>query len=152
MSLMKGKKGLIMGVANERSIAWGISQKLAEAGAELAFTYLGDALKKRNGLEEMLEEDETEVKEKRVKVLLHNEANGTDSVSIIKSRNLFKKGLNSTWQTRRDNVLNPVKSLFNFDITTKKLSDLNMEIWYMHQIEDEKEPMQMAFDDEETIL
>ena len=47
MSLMKGKKGLIMGVANERSIAWGISQKLVEAGAELAFTYLGDALKKR---------------------------------------------------------------------------------------------------------
>ena len=47
MSLMKGKKGLIMGVANERSIAWGISKKLAEAGAELAFTYLGDALKKR---------------------------------------------------------------------------------------------------------
>ena len=44
---MRGKKGLIMGVANERSIAWGISQKLAEAGAQLAFTYLGDALKKR---------------------------------------------------------------------------------------------------------
>ena len=43
MNLMKGKKGLIMGVANERSIAWGISQKLSEAGAELAFTYLGDA-------------------------------------------------------------------------------------------------------------
>jgi len=47
MSLVKGKKGLIMGVANERSIAWGISKKLAENGAELAFTYLGDALKKR---------------------------------------------------------------------------------------------------------
>ena len=47
MSLMKGKKGLIMGVANERSIAWGISKKLSENGAELAFTYLGDALKKR---------------------------------------------------------------------------------------------------------
>tara|TARA_E500000331_G_scaffold264363_1_gene255495 strand:+ start:469 stop:1245 length:777 start_codon:yes stop_codon:yes gene_type:complete len=44
---MKGKKGLIMGVANERSIAWGIAQKLSDAGAELAFTYLGDALKKR---------------------------------------------------------------------------------------------------------
>ena len=44
---MKGKKGLIMGVANERSIAWGISQKLTEAGAELAFTYPADALKKR---------------------------------------------------------------------------------------------------------
>ena len=44
---MEGKKGLIMGVANERSIAWGIAQKLSESGAELAFTYLGDALKKR---------------------------------------------------------------------------------------------------------
>ena len=47
MNLVKGKKGLIMGVANDRSIAWGISKKLAENGAELAFTYLGDALKKR---------------------------------------------------------------------------------------------------------
>ena len=47
MTLMAGKKGLILGVANERSIAWGIAQKLSEAGAELAFTYLGDALKKR---------------------------------------------------------------------------------------------------------
>jgi len=47
MKLMSGKKGLIMGVANERSIAWGISQKLSENGAELAFTYLGEALKKR---------------------------------------------------------------------------------------------------------
>ena len=47
MNLMEGKKGLVMGVANERSIAWGISKKLAENGAELAFTYLGDALKKR---------------------------------------------------------------------------------------------------------
>ena len=44
---MKDKKGLIMGVANERSIAWGIAKKLSEAGANLAFTYLGDALKKR---------------------------------------------------------------------------------------------------------
>ena len=47
MSLVKGKKGLIMGVANERSIAWGIAKRLSENGAELAFTYLGDALKKR---------------------------------------------------------------------------------------------------------
>ena len=44
---MEGKKGLVMGVANERSIAWGIAQKLSESGADLAFTYLGDALKKR---------------------------------------------------------------------------------------------------------
>jgi enoyl-[acyl-carrier protein] reductase I len=47
MSLLKGKKGLIMGVANDRSIAWGIAKKLSEHGAGLAFTYLGDALKKR---------------------------------------------------------------------------------------------------------
>ena len=42
MSLLKGKKGLIMGVANDRSIAWGIAQQLKEAGAELAITYLPD--------------------------------------------------------------------------------------------------------------
>lgn len=46
-SLMKGKRGLIMGVANERSIAWGIASTLAEHGAEIAFTYQGEALLKR---------------------------------------------------------------------------------------------------------
>ena len=42
-NLMDGKRGLVMGVANERSIAWGIARALAEAGAELAFTYQGEA-------------------------------------------------------------------------------------------------------------
>jgi enoyl-[acyl-carrier protein] reductase I len=45
--LMAGKRGLIMGVANNRSIAWGIAQSAARHGAELAFTYQGEALKKR---------------------------------------------------------------------------------------------------------
>ncbi len=45
--LMKGKRGLIMGVANERSIAWGVADALHKAGAELAFTYQGEAFKKR---------------------------------------------------------------------------------------------------------
>jgi enoyl-[acyl-carrier protein] reductase I len=45
--LMKGKRGLIMGVANNRSIAWGIAKSCADQGAELAFTWQGDALKKR---------------------------------------------------------------------------------------------------------
>jgi enoyl-[acyl-carrier protein] reductase I len=45
--LMVGKRGLIMGLANSRSIAWGISKACAAEGAELAFTYQGDALKKR---------------------------------------------------------------------------------------------------------
>jgi enoyl-[acyl-carrier protein] reductase I len=47
--LMSGKRGLIMGLANDRSLAWGIAQKLAEHGAELAFSYQGEALQKRVG-------------------------------------------------------------------------------------------------------
>ncbi|MBB6253967.1 enoyl-ACP reductase FabI [Nitrospirillum iridis] len=46
-TLMAGKRGLIMGVANDRSIAWGIAKAVAAQGAELAFTYMGDALAKR---------------------------------------------------------------------------------------------------------
>lgn len=45
--LMQGKRGLIMGLANDRSLAWGIAQRLHEQGAELAFTYQGEALAKR---------------------------------------------------------------------------------------------------------
>lgn len=45
--VLKGKRGLIMGVANERSIAWGIARAMAQAGAELAFTYQGEAFGKR---------------------------------------------------------------------------------------------------------
>lgn len=45
--LMQGKRGLIMGLANNKSIAWGVAKSLADAGAELAFSYQGDALKKR---------------------------------------------------------------------------------------------------------
>jgi len=45
--LMAGKRGLIMGLANDRSLAWGIAQKLGEHGAELAFSYQGEALEKR---------------------------------------------------------------------------------------------------------
>lgn len=44
---LKGKRGLIMGVANDRSIAWGIAEAASQAGAELAFTYQGEALEKR---------------------------------------------------------------------------------------------------------
>lgn len=47
MGLMAGKRGLIMGLANDKSLAWGIAQKLAEHGAELAFSYQGEALEKR---------------------------------------------------------------------------------------------------------
>ena len=47
--LMAGKRGLIMGLANDKSIAWGIARQLAEHGAEMAFSYQGEALKKRVG-------------------------------------------------------------------------------------------------------
>ena len=46
-NLMQGKRGLIMGLANDKSIAWGIAKACAEAGAEMCFSYQGDALKKR---------------------------------------------------------------------------------------------------------
>src|SRR3546814_11859350 len=45
--IMVGKRGLIMGVANDRSIAWGIAKAAADQGAQLAFTYQGEALEKR---------------------------------------------------------------------------------------------------------
>ncbi|MDQ2878851.1 MAG: enoyl-ACP reductase FabI [Pseudomonadota bacterium] len=44
---MKGKRGLIMGLANDKSLAWGIARKLSEAGAELAFSYQGETMEKR---------------------------------------------------------------------------------------------------------
>src|SRR5262245_63760595 len=47
MALMQGKRGLVMGVANDHSIAWGIAKVLAAEGATLAFTYQGEALGKR---------------------------------------------------------------------------------------------------------
>lgn len=47
MGLMDGKRGIVFGVANDKSIAWGIARQLKEAGAELAFTYLNDSLEKR---------------------------------------------------------------------------------------------------------
>ena len=47
MAIMKNKKGLILGVANERSIAWGIAKKLSEEGAQLAFSYQNQGFKKR---------------------------------------------------------------------------------------------------------
>ncbi len=49
INLMQGKRGLIMGCANDKSIAWGIAKACSEAGAELCFSYQGEALKKRVG-------------------------------------------------------------------------------------------------------
>ena len=94
-------------------------------------------------------ENSEKTKGKITKVLLYNESENNQPKKIVSSRIKFKNRINSSWVSRRDNILNPVKSLFNFDITTKKLSDLNLEIWTMNQIEDEDEPFEMAFDKEE---
>ena len=49
---------------------------------------------------------------------------------------------------RRDNILAPIKKMFNFDIPSKKLIDFNLEIWSMNQIDGEDEPFELLFDKE----
>ena len=87
---------------------------------------------------------------KKVKVLLYNDNNSNNAKKVVASRTKFKKELNKTWVVRRDNVLKPIEEVLNPKmIQRKSLSDLNLEIWSMHQIEDEDAPIEMAFDDEE---
>ena len=86
---------------------------------------------------------------KITKILLWNKENSLNAKKIVASRQKFKKHLNSSWQTRRDNVLGPIEEVLNPKmITRKKLSDLNMEIWCMNQLEGEDEPFEMLFEDE----
>ena len=92
---------------------------------------------------------------KTVKVLLWNKDNSTNAKKIVESRIKFKKRLNDSWQIRRDNILAPIGQVIQpsiLDGYRKKLSDLNMEIWCMNQLEDEDEPFEMAFDTEEEII
>ena len=111
--------------------------------------------KKKTPLEEVISDEQPKLK--KVKVMLYNEANSNNAKKIVRSRKLFKDNLNTSWQTRRENILYPLNAdnggpLAEKYLTRKKLSDLNMEIWYMHQIEGEDEPLEMAFDIEETII
>lgn len=89
---------------------------------------------------------------KITKVLLWNKENSTNAKKIVASRIKFKEKLNSSWQIRRDNVLEPIKQILNstvLDDYRKKLSDLKLEIWCMNQLDDEDEPFEMAFDTED---
>ena len=87
---------------------------------------------------------------KKVKVLLYNDKNSNNAKKVVASRTKFKKELNKTWIVRRDNVLKPIEQVLNPTMITRKtLSELNLEIWSMHQIEDEDAPIEMSFDDEE---
>jgi enoyl-[acyl-carrier protein] reductase I len=93
--LMKGKRGIVMGVANQNSIAWGISSQLAAQGAEIAFTYQGENLERRVrplvesiGMDTMISADVTDdasmdaafaaIKEKwgKIDFLVHSIASG----------------------------------------------------------------------------
>jgi len=86
--------------------------------------------------------------EKIVKVMLYNKENSNNSKKIVASRLKFKEALNHAWYTRRDNILSPVEQILNKDIIPRKtLSDLNLEIWNMNQLEDEDEPIEMVFDE-----
>ena len=86
---------------------------------------------------------------KITKILLWNKENSLNAKKIVASRQKFRKHLNTSWQTRRDNVLEPIEEVLNPKmIARKKLSDLNMEIWCMNQLEGEDEPFEMMFEDE----
>ena len=87
---------------------------------------------------------------KITKVLVWNKIEGSQAKKVVAARNMFKKRLNSSWQGRRNNALEPVEQLLQKDIVPrKKLSNLKLEIWNMHQIDGEDEPFEMAFDTEE---
>ncbi len=87
MYIMKGKRGLIMGVANERSIAWGIAKTLAENGAELAFSYQSDGFKKR-----LIPLMSSIKSDKCFECDVSKEANDLNSIE-----NMFKK-ISNSWQ------------------------------------------------------
>ena len=89
---------------------------------------------------------------KITKVLLWNRDNSTNAKKIVASRIKFKEKLNSSWQIRRDNVLEPIKQILNDKILVdyrKKLNDLNLEIWCMNQLDDEDEPFEITYDTED---
>ena len=85
---------------------------------------------------------------KLYKVLLYNEKNPKQADKIVSSRTRLIEALNDVWYLRRDNILAPIKKMFNFDIPSKSLNDFNLEIWSMNQIDGEDEPFELLFDKE----
>ncbi len=78
---------------------------------------------------------------KNLKILLWNEKNSRNASEIVRSRELLVEELNKSWYTRRNNVLLPLKEVLNkslLDNYRKKLSDLNMEVLCMKQLENEE--------------
>lgn len=132
--LMAGKRGLVMGVANQNSIAWGIAQQLAAQGAELAFTYQGEALEKRVrplvesiGAKTMLECDATNDEQlDAVFAQLEKQWGGMDFLvhSIAFSDKSELKG-SFTENTTRENFLRTMDiSAFSFVAAGKRAAKL----------------------------
>ena len=136
MSLLKNKKGLIMGVANERSIAWGISKKLANEGAELAFTYVGDSLKKRvlplaNSLGSKLTIDCNVENEQQIKDTFLQIKNNWGNIDFVVHSVAFsdKSELSGEYlSTSRNNFLNSMLiSCFSFTEIARNAAPLMKE-------------------------
>lgn len=88
--------------------------------------------------------------QKITKVLIWNKSEANDPKKIVAARKRFKSRLNSSYQARRNNALEPVEKILNQKmIPYKQLSELKLEVWSMNQIEGEDEPFEMAFDTEE---
>src|SRR5688572_7288955 len=127
-NFLKGKKGLIMGVANERSIAWGIAEQAAAAGAELAFTYQGEALEKR--VRPLAESVNAQIiapcdvtDERSVRHLFMNLANVWDSIDFVVHAIAFsdKNELDGLYlNTSRENFLKTMDiSVYSFTSIAK---------------------------------
>ncbi len=136
MSLLENKKGLIMGVANERSIAWGISKKLASEGAELAFTYVGDSLKKRvlplaNSLGSKLTIDCNVENEQQIKDTFLQIKNNWGNIDFVVHSVAFsdKSELSGEYlSTSRNNFLNSMLiSCFSFTEIARNAAPLMKE-------------------------
>lgn len=94
-------------------------------------------------------QNEKKKKNKITKVILFNEGNALNAKRIVASRQKFKKRLNSSWYTRRDNVIGPIPNdiLDLKDSFRRSLSDLQLEVWYYNQLETESEPVEMLIDE-----
>lgn len=128
MKLMEGKCGLIMGVANERSIGWGIAKKLAEHGAKMAFSYQADAVLKRIaplaesiGVEHIFQCDASN--EDSIKALFNNIGDAFGKIDFIVHAVAFsdKNELSGRYMdTSQENFLNTLNiSCFSFTSVCK---------------------------------
>lgn len=86
---------------------------------------------------------------KITKALLWNKENSQNAKKIAASRLKFEKRINSSWQLRRDNALEPIEKVLHEDmIIRRSLCDMPLEVWCMNQIEGEEEPFEILFDTE----